>query len=153
MKKPLTEAERQALARFKATLQSLLGDKLLSIRLFGSRARDESLQKCLVSYRDTLIKIKRYPGLLGSINKLPTTGLIKETLLCFGSLRLLARDRRESVDRWCRGLAWCCGRHESTRQFVFLNSSLSMKPSICIAPKKADGRLPSESVCYYGLIA
>ena len=44
MKKPLTEAERQALARFKATLQSLLGDKLLSIRLFGSRARDEGTE-------------------------------------------------------------------------------------------------------------
>ena len=44
MKKPLTEVERQALARFKAALQSLLGDKLLSIRLFGSRARDEGTE-------------------------------------------------------------------------------------------------------------
>ena len=45
MKKPLTEVERQALARFKAVLQSLLGDKLLSIRLFGSRARDEGTEE------------------------------------------------------------------------------------------------------------
>jgi len=45
MKKPLTEAERQALARFKAAIQSLLGDKLLSMRLFGSRARDEGTEE------------------------------------------------------------------------------------------------------------
>jgi predicted nucleotidyltransferase len=45
MKKPLTDDEQQALARFKAALQSLLGDKLLSIRLFGSRARDEGTEE------------------------------------------------------------------------------------------------------------
>jgi predicted nucleotidyltransferase len=45
MKKPLTEVERQALARFKAALQSLLGDKLLSIHLFGSRACDEGTEE------------------------------------------------------------------------------------------------------------
>jgi predicted nucleotidyltransferase len=44
MKRPLSEVEQQALARFKAALQSLLGDKLLSIRLFGSRARDEGTE-------------------------------------------------------------------------------------------------------------
>ena len=45
VKKPLAEVERQAPARFKAALQSLLGDKLLSIRLFGSRARDEGTEE------------------------------------------------------------------------------------------------------------
>ena len=35
----LTAAERQALEHFKIALQSLLGDNLLSLRLFGSRAR------------------------------------------------------------------------------------------------------------------
>lgn len=45
MKKPLTKVEQQALASFKAALQSLLGDKLLSVRLFGSRARDEGTEE------------------------------------------------------------------------------------------------------------
>lgn len=45
MKKPLTKVEQQALALFKAALQSLLGDKLLSVRLFGSRARDEGTEE------------------------------------------------------------------------------------------------------------
>jgi len=37
----LTTAERQSLERFKAALKSLLGEDLLSLRLFGSRARKE----------------------------------------------------------------------------------------------------------------
>lgn len=41
----LTKVEKQALADFKAALQSLLGDNLLSIRLFGSRARDEGTEE------------------------------------------------------------------------------------------------------------
>ena len=34
MKKPLTEAEQQALAYFREALQSFLGENLLSLRLF-----------------------------------------------------------------------------------------------------------------------
>jgi predicted nucleotidyltransferase len=37
----LTIPEQQALAHFKAALSSLLGDNLISLRLFGSRARGE----------------------------------------------------------------------------------------------------------------
>lgn len=37
----LTTAEQHALKRFKAALESLLGDALVSLRLFGSRARAE----------------------------------------------------------------------------------------------------------------
>ena len=37
----LTAAERQALARFKTALEALLGKDLVSLRLFGSRARGE----------------------------------------------------------------------------------------------------------------
>ena len=55
MKKSLTEVERQALARFKAALQSLLGDKLLSIRLFGSRARNEGTEE---SDLDVLVVVR-----------------------------------------------------------------------------------------------
>ena len=42
MTNPLTETERQGLERFKATLQSLLGENLVSLRLFGSRARGDA---------------------------------------------------------------------------------------------------------------
>lgn len=45
MRKPLTKAEQQALARSKTALQSLLGDELLSLRLFGSRAREEGSEE------------------------------------------------------------------------------------------------------------
>lgn len=41
----LTPAEQQALERFKTALQSLLGDNLLSLRLFGSRARGEGTEE------------------------------------------------------------------------------------------------------------
>ena len=37
----LTTAEQHALERFKAALESLLTDNLVSLRLFGSRARGE----------------------------------------------------------------------------------------------------------------
>jgi predicted nucleotidyltransferase len=37
----LTANEQQALARFKTALESLLGANLVSLRLFGSRARGE----------------------------------------------------------------------------------------------------------------
>ena len=37
----LTPAEQQALSRFKTALETLLGDNLISLRLFGSRARGE----------------------------------------------------------------------------------------------------------------
>jgi predicted nucleotidyltransferase len=39
--KPLTPAEREALRRFKTAVEALLGDNLVSLRLFGSRARGE----------------------------------------------------------------------------------------------------------------
>ena len=45
MVNPLTDTEQRALARFKNTLQSLLGDDLLSLRLFGSRAREEGTEE------------------------------------------------------------------------------------------------------------
>jgi predicted nucleotidyltransferase len=45
MNKPLTEVEEQALTRFKGALQSLLGDNLLSLRLFGSRVRGEGTEE------------------------------------------------------------------------------------------------------------
>lgn len=38
---PLTPVEREALRRFKTALEALLGDDLVSLRLFGSRARGE----------------------------------------------------------------------------------------------------------------
>jgi predicted nucleotidyltransferase len=56
MKKPLNEAERQALARFKGALQTLLGDNLLSLRLFGSRVRGEETEE---SDLDVLVLLKR----------------------------------------------------------------------------------------------
>src|ERR1051326_3411875 len=40
-KQTLTASEQFALARFKIALQSLLAENLLSLRLFGSRARGE----------------------------------------------------------------------------------------------------------------
>ena len=45
MKKPLTETEQQALGGFKTSLQPLLGDNLLSLRLFGSRVREEGTEE------------------------------------------------------------------------------------------------------------
>ena len=41
MERHLTTVETTALARFKEALQALVGDNLLSLRLFGSRARGE----------------------------------------------------------------------------------------------------------------
>jgi predicted nucleotidyltransferase len=56
MKKPLTDAEQQALEGFKTSLQSLLGDNLLSFRLFGSRVRGEGTEE---SDLDVLVLVKR----------------------------------------------------------------------------------------------
>ena len=56
MKKPLDEVERQALARFKAALQTLLGDNLLSLRVFGSRVRGEETEE---SDLDVLVLVKK----------------------------------------------------------------------------------------------
>ena len=39
--RPLTTNEGEALTRFKVALESLLGENLVSLRLFGSRARGE----------------------------------------------------------------------------------------------------------------
>ncbi len=41
----LTTTEQQALERFKTALRSLLGDNLLSLRLFGSRVRGEGTEE------------------------------------------------------------------------------------------------------------
>ena len=46
MKKFLTEKEKEGLEQFKDALQSLLGDNLLSLRLFGSRAHGETNNPC-----------------------------------------------------------------------------------------------------------
>jgi len=56
MRKSLTEAEQQALAGFKSALQSLLGDNLLSLRLFGSGASGEQTGE---SDLDVLIVVRR----------------------------------------------------------------------------------------------
>lgn len=56
MKKPLTKVEQQALARFRDALQSLLGENLLSLRLFGSRARGEGTEE---SDLDVLVLVKK----------------------------------------------------------------------------------------------
>jgi predicted nucleotidyltransferase len=45
MTKALTQREKDGLERFKGALQSLLGDNLLSLRLFGSRARGEGTEE------------------------------------------------------------------------------------------------------------
>ena len=41
----MTSAERQSLERFKATVEPLLGENLVSLRLFGSRAREEGTEE------------------------------------------------------------------------------------------------------------
>jgi predicted nucleotidyltransferase len=56
MSKPLTEAEQQALAQFKTALESLLGDNLLLLRLFGSRAREEGTEE---SDLDVLVVVRK----------------------------------------------------------------------------------------------
>ena len=45
LRQPLTEAEKQGLGHFRDSLQSLLGENLLSLRLFGSRARGEGTEE------------------------------------------------------------------------------------------------------------
>jgi predicted nucleotidyltransferase len=52
---PLTAAEQAALTRFKAALQALLGDNLVSLRLFGSRARGEGTDE---SDLDVLVLVR-----------------------------------------------------------------------------------------------
>lgn len=61
MRKPLTEAEQQALTHFKTALKSLLGDNLLSLRLFGSRAREEGTEE---SDLDVLVLVQNKNRLL-----------------------------------------------------------------------------------------
>jgi len=55
MKKALTQREKDGLESFKGDLQSLLGDNLLSLRLFGSRARGEGTEE---SDLDVLVLVK-----------------------------------------------------------------------------------------------
>ena len=55
MKKSLTQIEDEGLERFKGALQSLLRDNLLSLRLFGSRARGEGTEE---SDLDVLVIVK-----------------------------------------------------------------------------------------------
>jgi len=43
--KALTLSEQHALQRFKTILESLLADNLISLRLFGSRARGEGTEE------------------------------------------------------------------------------------------------------------
>jgi uncharacterized protein len=61
MRKPLTETEQKALAHFKTALESLLGDNLLSLRLFGSRARGEGTEE---SDLDVLVLVQNKNRLL-----------------------------------------------------------------------------------------
>ena len=56
MKIPLTQPEEEGLVRFKSALQSLLGDNLLSVHLFGSRARGEGTEE---SDLDVLVLVKK----------------------------------------------------------------------------------------------
>lgn len=56
MTKPLTEAEQQALVRFKNALEPLLGENLLSLRLFGSRVRGEGTEE---SDLDVLVVVQK----------------------------------------------------------------------------------------------
>lgn len=53
--KMLTRVEQQALEHFKMTLQSFLEDNLVSLRLFGSRARGEGTDE---SDLDVLIVLR-----------------------------------------------------------------------------------------------
>ena len=53
--KTLTLPEQQALQRFKAVLEALLADNLISLRLFGSRARGEGTEE---SDLDVLIVLR-----------------------------------------------------------------------------------------------
>jgi predicted nucleotidyltransferase len=53
--KPLTSAEQQALEHFKVVLAPLLADNLISLRLFGSRAREEGTEE---SDLDVLIVLR-----------------------------------------------------------------------------------------------
>lgn len=56
MEPTLTTTEREALAQFKNALSTLLGDNLVSVRLFGSRARGEGTAD---SDLDVLIVLRR----------------------------------------------------------------------------------------------
>jgi predicted nucleotidyltransferase len=56
MKHPLTKVERDALARFRDAVRSLLGENLLSLRLFGSRARREQTDE---SDLDVLVLVRK----------------------------------------------------------------------------------------------
>ena len=57
----LTPAEQEALRRFKSALQALLGDNLVSLRLFGSRARGEGTRE---SDLDVLVLLRRKDDVL-----------------------------------------------------------------------------------------
>ena len=52
----LSPTEQQALEHFKTTLQTLLGENLLSLRLFGSRARGEGTEE---SDLDVLVLVQQ----------------------------------------------------------------------------------------------
>lgn len=52
----LTQREQEALARFREALRSLLGENLLSLRLFGSRARGEGTEE---SDLDVLVVLQK----------------------------------------------------------------------------------------------
>lgn len=54
--RPLTIAEQHALKHFKTALESLLKDNLVSLRLFGSRARGEGTDE---SDLDVLVVLRR----------------------------------------------------------------------------------------------
>jgi predicted nucleotidyltransferase len=53
----LTVREREALGRFKAALQSLLGNDLVLVRLFGSRARGAGAEESDI---DVLVIVRKF---------------------------------------------------------------------------------------------
>src|SRR5712692_11708064 len=61
MKKPLTKIEQQALNHFRDALQSLHGENLLSMRLFGSRVRGEQTEE---SDLDVLVLVEKKDRIL-----------------------------------------------------------------------------------------
>ncbi len=56
MTKPLTQLEQKALASFRDAVQSLLGQNLVSLRLFGSRVRGEGTEE---SDLDVLVLVNK----------------------------------------------------------------------------------------------
>src|SRR4029450_10528555 len=94
----------------RSTDDAVCGSPRKKVAYFGhfySRQRNRVLDFFIrdpAPLRRVLQSYARYP-----ISLLPPVAAAG-FLLCFGSLRPLAPDRRESVGRWCRERVWCYGR-------------------------------------------